>query len=61
MPEVEFREVALQVLLADMVVRPHDAPLEDAKVIFDRVGMMEAASTDIFARTVIDSSMPGLK
>src|SRR5260221_478395 len=42
-------------LLADVVVRAVDAPLEDRKVALNRVRMH--VSTDILARAVIDGTM----
>ena len=42
--KIELTEVALQVLLADVMVRAGDAALQDRKVILNRVRMPEAAA-----------------
>jgi len=45
-------------LRADMMVRAIDAALEDAEIVFGRVGMPEAAA-HIFVDGMVDGAMPG--
>lgn len=46
--EVEFGEIALQVLRRHVVVRADDPALEDRKEVLNRVGVVEAARADVF-------------
>jgi hypothetical protein len=55
--EITFGQVPLQEPLADVVVRPVDAPLEDGEVAFDRVRMHIAAN--VLASAVIDGTVLG--
>lgn len=41
--EIEFLDVALQVLFSDMVERPDQATLEQGEIAFDVVGMRSVA------------------
>lgn len=50
--EVKFRQVALQVRAADVVIRADDAALEDREVTLN--GVRVCAATDVFASAVID-------
>jgi hypothetical protein len=53
--EIEFAEVTLQVLLANVVVHTIDAALEDRKVALDRVGVGIAAH--VFADRMVYGAM----
>jgi hypothetical protein len=55
--EIEFGQIALQVLLADVVIRPRNAALKDREVAFDRIGV--GIAPDVFADTVVDRLMAG--
>src|SRR5262249_49596600 len=55
--EIELGEIALQMLLADVMVDPGDATLQNREVVLDCVCVPEAA-TDIFLDRVIDCTMP---
>ena len=55
--EIEFREIAGQVLLADAVERAIDATLQDREVAFNRVGMDEAAKPDIFVGGMVHGAV----
>lgn len=57
-PEVKFRDVAVQMMLRAMLVDADHAALENAVVAFDRVGVDEAIS-DVFASTVAGEVVPG--
>jgi hypothetical protein len=50
--EVEFADVALQMLGADVVINAEDASLQDREVRLDRVGVPEAAANVLFDRVV---------
>ena len=50
--KVEFGKVALQMLLADVVIRSDDAPFEDREVALNRVGVSIAAH--VFIGAVVD-------
>src|SRR5690606_37848021 len=50
--EIEFRQIALQVLLADVVIGAVDAALEDREIALDRVGVGLAAN--VFLDPVVD-------
>src|SRR5690348_8791435 len=56
--EVEFSKVAVQMLLAAMLIDALHAALEDRKEAFDRVRMHKAAT--VFTASVVDYGM-GLK
>jgi len=49
--EVKFREVALQVRAADVVIRADDPALEDAEIPLNRIRVR--AATDVFASRVV--------
>src|SRR5712692_6059261 len=55
--EIEFGQVAFEVLLADMVISAINAALEDRKVSLNRVGMRIA--THILASAMIDRTVLG--
>lgn len=48
--EIELRQIPMQVRFADMEVAAGDAPLQDAEVVLDGVGVSVAA--DVFVRLV---------
>lgn len=50
--EIEFREVALQVLRRNVMIRSDDAALEDAEIAFDSVRVRVAAN--VLTKGVID-------
>ncbi len=52
-PEIEFAEIAFQVLLADVLVHPGNPALEDREVVFDGVGVPEPAA-HIFVDRMVD-------
>lgn len=52
MPKVELGKIAVQVLLRDVMERPGDPTLENAKIAFNRVCVHVTAH--IFAGRVID-------
>ena len=53
--EVKFRQISLQMLWTDVVVRSHDPALENSKIAFHGIGVR--LSANVFARTVIDDFM----
>ena len=55
MPELEFGNVQGQVLFANLVERPDDAPLEDAPKTFD--GIRVDGPVDVLAVRVADDFM----
>src|SRR5215468_299775 len=55
--EIKFTKIALQVLLADVMVRPIDAALKNSKVTFSRVDVRFTAN--VFASIVINEVMFG--
>jgi hypothetical protein len=54
--EVEFAQIPLQVLLADVVVRARDPALEDREVAFD--GVRVSLTANVFLGTVVYDLMP---
>ena len=55
--EVEFADVAIQVLRADVVIDAEDAALERREIALDGVGVPEPAA-HVFLDRVIDRAMP---
>jgi hypothetical protein len=51
-PEIEFRQIPLQVSLRDVVIYAGDPALENAEIILDRVGV--GVTANIFLNAVID-------
>ena len=54
--KIEFAKIALEVLLADVLVHAVDAALQDAEIVLDRVGVPEATA-DVFLDRVIDRAV----
>ena len=50
--EIELANVALQVLLADVVIDADDAALQDGEVILDRVCVIERLADILFYRMI---------
>jgi hypothetical protein len=46
--EVKFREIAVQMLFADMMIGPNHAALENGKIVFGAVDVDETAEPSIF-------------
>lgn len=42
-PEIELRQIAMEMFFAAMLIRPPHPALEHAEIVFDRVGMNIAA------------------
>src|SRR5690606_26889397 len=55
--EVVFRQIALEVLFADVVVHAGDAALHDREIVLDRIGVPELAA-HVFLDRVIDGTVP---
>jgi hypothetical protein len=55
--EIGFREVAMQMRLANVVELSVNGPLEQSNEAFDRVGMVETASADILISRVVDRAV----
>ncbi len=55
--KIEFREIAIQMLFADVVERSDHATLENGKIVFSAVDMDEAAEASIFVCRMVHGSV----
>src|SRR5258707_11812866 len=59
--ELELRDVAVQVALADRVKRAHQAAFDERKKALNRVGRKAPIAPDVFAAEVVDGVVPALE
>ena len=55
--EIEFRKIAMHMLLADMMERTNHAALENGKIVFGAIDVNEAAEARIFFCRMVHGSM----